>query len=145
VNAIHPLLRNLHAVMAFARPARRCLHAHAILLLVVFGVSVARATPQTRIYTGPPSTSSNSSTFFGIISPFYNAPVTFTWSLDGSEPFTQAGFGTESPQLFVPFDNLAEGQHTFTVFATDATSGVSDPTPEIWTWTVDAIPPSSAC
>lgn len=118
------------------------LYAKAILLLAVFGVSVARADPpNTVIFSSPALVSPSSSADFGIISAFYSAPVTFTWSLDGGPAVTQPGLGNESPQIFVQFINLAEGQHTFTVFATDVHTGNSDPTPATWTWTVDAIPP----
>ena len=141
MRAIRPLLHPLHAATGLALAAIRCLHAKAILLLAVFGVSVAQASaPETLISSGPQPTSNVSWANFVVYSPFYNPdrPVSFTWSLDGSPGVTVAGF---MGQMFLPLINLAEGQHTFSVFATYVDTGNSDPTPATWTWTVDAIPP----
>jgi chitodextrinase/ubiquinone biosynthesis protein Coq4 len=61
------------------------------------------------------------------------SPATFTCKLDGA-----AAKSCTSP---ITYTNLAQGQHTFSVFAT--VNKVNDPLPATRTWTVDFTPPTT--
>jgi hypothetical protein len=87
--------------------------------------------PQTTISSGPldPSTIGDAEFSFGSS----ESASTFECALDAAA-FT----GCASPLSFIA---LGDGQHTFAVRATDA-AGNTDPTPAIWTWTIDtSLPP----
>jgi len=88
--------------------------------------------PQTTITSGPGGTVYSASATFDFSA---DEPSTFTYSLDGGAPVTGAG-----P---VTFNGLAEGVHTFSVFATD-TTGNADATPATRTWTVGIEPLDAA-
>jgi hypothetical protein len=75
-----------------------------------------------------PSDPSGPSVQFG-----FSGGTTYTCQLDAF---------TESCQPNKGYANLSDGQHTFTVTAIDA-AGNSDPTPESYTWTVDATGPDT--
>ena len=87
--------------------------------------------PDTYIDTAPPAgTSSASADFtFHATSP----TATYTCTLDAGAPTS-----CTSPKSYA---SLAEGSHTFTVYAT--VNGVADPLPATWTWTVDATAPGA--
>ena len=96
----------------------------------VFGGVVA---PNT-IITGQPADPSNDNlSSFSFTSTVVGS--TFEYSLDG------AGFvpGNSGDTL----GPLADGTHTFEVRATDP-SGVTDPTPASYTWTIDTVAPDTA-
>ena len=87
--------------------------------------------PQTTIVSGPPSVTISTSATFDFSA---NEASTFTYTLDGGAPTTGDG-----P---VTFSGLANGPHTFSVFATDA-EGNADPTPATQTWAVQLDPVST--
>ena len=86
--------------------------------------------PDTSISSGPASLTNLISASFVFTST--EAGSTFQCSLDGA-----ALFNCNSP---VDYVGLAEGNHTFSVEATDA-AGNTDPTPAIHNWTIDLTPP----
>ena len=81
--------------------------------------------PDTSINTGPSGTTSNTFATFTFSA---TEPATFTCSLDGAAPEP-----CSSSKTYV---NLTEGDHTFTVQATD-TAGNADPVPATRSWTVE--------
>jgi len=81
--------------------------------------------PETTITGSPPNTTSATSAQFDFSSS--EPGSTFACSLDAAAPVP-----CTSP---ASYDNLAAGEHTFTVHATDA-AGNTDPTPASRTWTV---------
>ena len=87
--------------------------------------------PETTITSGPSGTVASASATFTFNA---NDAATFTYSLDGGA--TARGAGP------VTFNGLAQGAHTFSVFATD-TSGIVDATPATRTWTVDTVAPET--
>jgi hypothetical protein len=100
--------------------------------------TVDSSTPDTTIITGPGGTSGNavSSTtaVFTFSSPDAGPGATFQCSLDG------AGFtACSSPRTY---NSLTEGGHTFAVRVRDA-AGNPDPTPAMWSWTVDVSDPNT--
>jgi hypothetical protein len=88
--------------------------------------------PETTIDSGPSGAVNTGSASFAFSSS--EAGSTFECSLDGSlySPCS-------SPQSYA---GLAEGQHTFSVRATDA-AGNADPTPATRSWTVDTVAPGA--
>jgi hypothetical protein len=89
--------------------------------------------PDTSILTGPPSgpVASSSATFTFRSS----EPGDFVCSLDG---------GVEEPCVSgVSYAGLSEGPHGLRVWARDG-SGVLDPTPAEWAWTVDTLAPDTS-
>jgi len=96
----------------------------------------AQSTPDTTILSGPlASTSSRTATF--TFSGATNPPgggVTFESSLDGGA-FTPA----TSPLTLI---NLNDGAHTLLVRAVDTATGLVDPTPASYTWSVDNAAPA---
>ena len=92
--------------------------------------SFANAIAETVIDSKPASASSSSSATFGFHSTI--DPSTFVCSIDG---------GSAAPCLSpISYAGLADGSHAFSVAAT-AASG-SDPTPAVFTWSVDATAPT---
>ena len=95
------------------------------------GVALAAKGPNTIIDPGsPPSlTTSTSATFT-----FHSTvnPATFSCKLDSGA----SGLCT-SPKIY----SVAQGTHTFSVFAT--ANGTSDKSPATYTWTVDTTAPST--
>ena len=87
--------------------------------------------PDTVIDSAPAALTNSTSASFGFHSTL--AGGSFTCSLDGA-PAT----GCTSPANYT---SLTEGSHTFSVAAT--TSGGTDPTPAVSTWTVDTTAPST--
>ena len=87
------------------------------------------AAPETSIVSGPSLVSNATMATFTFVAS--ETPVTFECSLDGM-PFGEC----ISPHVI---ENLAEGPHTFGVWAIDA-AGNADPTPDLHAWTVD-LPP----
>jgi hypothetical protein len=88
--------------------------------------------PETTILSGPdPSTNQTDATFTFTSD---EANATFECQLDGGgfEPCL-------SPQTY---SSLSEGEHTFSVRATDE-AGNTDPTPDSRTWTVDTTAPET--
>ncbi|OQW49406.1 MAG: hypothetical protein A4S09_12010 [Proteobacteria bacterium SG_bin7] len=59
--------------------------------------------------------------------------VTFWCKLDNGSPSTCV-----SP---VSYSGLANGSHNFSVYAVNS-SGLADPTPAVYSWTIDTVPPS---
>jgi hypothetical protein len=88
--------------------------------------------PETTITSGPPSSTNGASVSFAFSSSKPNS--TFTCELDGVGAAL-----CDSPKGFT---DLAEGDHTFSVFATDA-FGHADSTPATYPFTVDNNPPST--
>ncbi len=89
--------------------------------------------PDTTITAGPAATSTATDASFSFVSSAPNS--TFKCSLDG------AAFTTCSSP--VSYTDLALGQHSFHVYAIDA-SGTADPTPADYTWTIEApVPPDT--
>ena len=86
--------------------------------------------PDTVIDSAPAALTNSTSASFGFHSTL--AGGSFTCSLDGA-PAT----GCTSPANYT---SLTQGSHTFSVAAT--TSGGTDPTPAVSTWTVDTTAPS---
>ena len=91
------------------------------------------APPETIIDNGPSGyVSTNSATFtFHATEP----GSTFQCQLDGN---AVAACDSRS----VTYSGLADGNHTFQVWATD-TAGNADPTPASRTWTIDTVPPDT--
>lgn len=92
--------------------------------------------PDTTIDSGPSSLVNSRSASFNFSSSEANS--SFECSLDGVpfEPCT-------SPITVPDEDLLADGQHNFRVRAINA-AGNADPTPDTWTWTVDATGPNAS-
>jgi hypothetical protein len=99
------------------------------LALIVRSDSTA---PDTVIDSGPSGVVGSSSASFGFSSS--EAGSTFRCSLDGA-----AYVSCSSPRAY---SGLADGAHTFGVYATDA-AGNADPTPAERTWTVDTAAPAA--
>ena len=95
--------------------------------------TVDTAPPDTSIATGPSGSVASTSAAFAYAA---TEPATFRCQLDGS-PYT------DCPAGGITFAGLAQGSHTFNVFATDAV-GLSDPTPASRTWIVDTIAPDTS-
>jgi len=88
--------------------------------------------PETTIASGPSGTVKSSTATFEFSSS--ESSSTFECSLDG------ASFAScTSP---TPYDNLADGEHTFEVRATDAATGTYT-TPVSRTWTIDTADPKT--
>ena len=88
--------------------------------------------PETTIDTGPAAPTNSTSATFTFSA---EADSTYECALDGA-----AFAACASP---VTYTDLAEGEHTFAVRATDA-SGNTDATPASRTWTVDLTPPDTS-
>jgi hypothetical protein len=93
--------------------------------------TVDTSAPDTSITAKPSSPSSSSSASFGFAS---EAGATFRCRLDGG-----AFASCVSPRTY---SGLADGSHTFQVYATDA-AGNADPTPASFTWTISTAPPAA--
>ena len=95
--------------------------------------SIDTVAPETTIFTAPTDPSSSGSASFT-----FDASETgssFACQLDGG------GYSAcTSPKSYT---GLADGSHTFEVRATD-TAGNTDPTSELWTWTVDSTSPDTS-
>jgi parallel beta-helix repeat protein len=91
--------------------------------------TVDTVAPQTTIDSSPaPLTQATSATFTFSA----NEPATFQCAFDG------VAFGA----CLDSYTGLGDGPHTFEVRATDA-AGNTDPTPALYTWTVDTTPPQT--
>ncbi|HYT09545.1 MAG TPA: DNRLRE domain-containing protein, partial [Mycobacteriales bacterium] len=88
--------------------------------------------PETVVDSGPSGTVGSGSAEFGFSSS--EAGSTFRCSLDGA-----AFGGCTSPQAY---PGLADGSHTFRVYASDP-AGNADATPAERTWTVDTVAPAA--
>jgi len=88
--------------------------------------------PDTTIVTHPNNPTNSQTASFTFQSS--KASSTFTCQLD-------TGGAGRCDTGSVTYNNVSEGQHTFTVFATDA-AGNSDATPATFTWTVDITGPT---
>ena len=88
--------------------------------------------PNTMITSSPPSLTNQDGAAFTFTAD--ESPVTFQCRLDGA---AFSGCGTP-----IAYAGLADGAHTFRVRATDA-AGNPDPTPAVFTWTVDTAPPNT--
>jgi len=95
-------------------------------------VSVDGTAPETTIESGPPSLTKQTTASFSFRS--NEAGSTFECRLDGA-----AAFAACPPQ---PYTGLAEGGHTLRVRAIDP-AGNTDPSPAIYTWTIDLIGPAT--
>ena len=89
--------------------------------------------PDTTLVATPGNPTNETAPTFGFTSP--DAGATFECSLDAAayEPCT-------SPKSY---SGMAGGSHTFRVRAIDG-SGNEDPTPEVYTWTIDLTPPDTS-
>jgi LPXTG-site transpeptidase (sortase) family protein len=94
--------------------------------------TVDSAAPNTTITSTTPATSPTNSTAMNIVFSSTEAG-TFQCSLDGGTYVL-----CTSPANFI---GLADGSHTFDVYAVD-TAGNVDPTPASYTWTVDTTAPT---
>ena len=94
------------------------------------------APPTTTLTATPPASSSSSAASFSFTGADVGSGLAgFEFSLDGS------GFASAtSPKSFT---GLADGSHTFQVRAKDNAGNV-DATPDSFTWTIDASPPTIA-
>src|SRR5207248_2284271 len=81
---------------------------------------------------GPTNPSNSSTATFSFSS---EAGASFMCSLDGS-----AAVSCTSPKTYT---GVADGSHTFSVFAIDA-AGNADPAPASWTWLIDTVAPSAS-
>jgi hypothetical protein len=95
------------------------------------GVTVDTAAPDTQIDSGPTGAVTSTSASFAFSSS--KAGSTFQCSLDGA-----ASGACTSPTAY---SGLAEGAHTFAVYAVDSL-GHADATPATRTWTVDTTAPT---
>ncbi len=87
--------------------------------------------PDTSIDSGPPAATNATDATFEFSA---SEPASFECALDGG-----AFEACSSPKTYT---GLADGDHTFTVRATD-TAGNTDPAPAERTWTVDTVPPET--
>ena len=129
VNAVHEYL---HGPLA---------RGNLILGQVVCGVTTAlgdTTPPDTTIDSGPSGTTSNASPSFTFSSS--EAGSTFECKLDGPGGATGSYGSCTSPK---DYTNLAGGDYTFSVRATDAASN-TDATPATRSFTVDTTPASAA-
>lgn len=88
--------------------------------------------PETTITSSPPAVSNSTTATFEFGA---DEGARFECRVD-SEPFA----GCSSPMTF---NNLAEGNHTFEVFARDSAGNV-DATPATWSWTIDLSAPDTS-
>ncbi|MFE8605091.1 adventurous gliding motility protein AgmC [Archangium violaceum] len=88
--------------------------------------------PDTVIVSGPPSLTNSPSATFDFSS---EAGATFMCRLDAALTFTPCS----DPETFTA---LGDGEHRLEVSAVDA-AGNMDPTPAVYTWTVDLTPPDT--
>lgn len=86
--------------------------------------------PDTFLYPGPPTLTSGRTAHFSLNAT--EAPVTFRCTLDGA---------SLPCSMYTSLSDLSEGAHTFAAAAVDA-AGLVDPTPAVFTWTVDLTPPA---
>lgn len=91
--------------------------------------TVDTTAPETTITSGPSSPTTSSSASFSFSS--NESGVTYRCALDSG-----AATACTSPKTY---SGLTEGDHRVEVTATDA-AGNPDPTPAVWTWTVQAGP-----
>src|SRR3954447_8783789 len=99
-----------------------------------FGYRAVTATaPDTSLVSTPASLTNQTSAQFAFVAS--TGLSTFQCSLDGA-----AAAGCTSPQAY---SGLADGPHTFSVAAADAT-GNTDATPATFAWTVDTVVPDTA-
>ncbi len=97
------------------------------------GFTIDTASPETTITSGPSGPTANPDPTFEFGSP--EANVTLTCTLDDDAPFGCNSGSYDGPAL-------ADGEHTFTVFATDQ-AGNADGTPAVGTFTVDTVDPQA--
>jgi parallel beta-helix repeat protein len=98
------------------------------------------ASPETSITGNPLAATSSAAatfTFTGVDDATPAAGLTFQCQLDVAE--TAAWTACTSPRAYT---GLAQGAHTFRVRARDA-AGNADPTPAVYTWTVDQTAPET--
>jgi hypothetical protein len=94
--------------------------------------TVDRTVPDTVIVSGPPSLSNSPDATFDFSS---EAGATFVCRLDAALTFTPCA----DPETFT---GLGNGEHRLEVSAVDA-AGNMDPTPAVYTWTVDVTAPDT--
>src|SRR6185437_8909721 len=87
--------------------------------------------PDTMVNNTPPSLTNVPSTSFTFTST--ESGSTFVCTVDGTTGGCSSPFGVTA----------ADGNHTFTVAATDAAGNV-DPTPATYSWTVDTVAPDTS-
>jgi Ca2+-binding RTX toxin-like protein len=92
--------------------------------------TVESRVPDTTITSKPVPNSNSSGATFEFTA---DEPATFRCSVDGA-PLSACTSPLELP-------DLAEGDHTFEVVATDRAGNV-DPTPATWTWRIDTVAPT---
>ncbi|MFT7578769.1 MAG: cysteine-rich repeat protein, partial [Myxococcota bacterium] len=90
--------------------------------------------PNTTITEGPddPSQTGNAVFVFECSAP---DPVTYVCALDGAQPTACASTAA--------YSGLGDGNHSLTVYCVNA-AGTADPSPAIYGWTVDTIPPDTS-
>jgi hypothetical protein len=93
--------------------------------------TVDTVAPTTTLNSNPPLATSSTSAEFTFSS---NEAGSFRCSLDGAAP-SFCGSPTQ-------YSSLADGHHTFSVFARDA-AGNEDASPATWEWDVDSGPPET--
>jgi hypothetical protein len=113
----------------------------AVVLLLAWAQVALAAPPQTAITAMPPSTTSFTSATFEFSSDSLDPSVTFACRLDGGTSHPCDSPQTYGPPAPPPFDQpLAEGQHTFSVEATDQNgTGL----PATYDWTIDTTVPET--
>ncbi|WP_240359172.1 adventurous gliding motility protein AgmC [Pyxidicoccus trucidator] len=95
--------------------------------------TVDTVAPDTTFTSTPPAVSNSAVANFDFSS--NESPVTYECRLDGAVLFTAC----TDPASFT---GLTNGSHTLQVRAVDAAGNV-DPTPAVYTWTVDTVPPDT--
>jgi hypothetical protein len=97
-----------------------------------YGWTIDTLPPDTSLTSNPPALSNTSSPSFGFSAT--QTGSTFECSLDGAA-FTPC----PNPQTY---SGVADGPHTFQVQAVDPAGNV-DPSPDSYSWTIDATPPDT--
>ncbi len=95
-------------------------------------ILAAEVAPETMLDTTPPALTNSTEASFTFSAD--DAAATFRCQLDDA-PRQEC----TSP---LTIDGLTEGKHTFAVQAVSAT-GTVDPTPAVWSWTIDLSPPAA--
>jgi hypothetical protein len=115
-----------------------CLAFGTAIVLLLACAQAALAAPQAVITAGPPAVTSFTSATFEFDSDSTDLGVTFACDLDGGGFQSCGSPHTYGPPAPPPFDQpLAEGQHTFSVQATDGTgTGLAT-----YEWTIDTTAP----
>ncbi|MEW5851248.1 MAG: DUF4215 domain-containing protein [Myxococcota bacterium] len=130
-----PLSEGTHTVSAYATDAVGNVGASSPEVSFTVDLSAPDTSPPDTVVDSGPSAATNST----VASFTFHATETgstFECQLD-TAPFTScSGPGSQF------YSGISDGQHTFSVRATDG-AGNTDPTPATWTWTVDTQAPGN--